>query len=48
MEAAAIAQVAYQYGIPFVIIRSFSDIWGKDSDITFDQFLETAAKNSAN
>ena len=29
MEAAAIAQVAYQFGIPFVIIRSLSDIAGK-------------------
>ncbi len=47
MEAAAIAQVAYQYGTPFVIIRSLSDIAGKDSDISFDQFLKTAAKNSA-
>ncbi len=47
MEAAAIAQVAYQFGIPFVIIRSLSDIAGKDSNVSFDQFLETAAKNSA-
>ncbi|MBS8263656.1 5'-methylthioadenosine/S-adenosylhomocysteine nucleosidase [Mesobacillus boroniphilus] len=47
MEAAAIAQVACQFGIPFVIIRSLSDIAGKDSNISFDQFLATAAKNSA-
>ncbi|WP_079508613.1 5'-methylthioadenosine/S-adenosylhomocysteine nucleosidase [Mesobacillus jeotgali] len=47
MEAAAIAQVAYQFEVPFVIIRSLSDIAGKDSNISFDQFLETAAKNSA-
>lgn len=47
MEAAAIAQVAYQFEIPFVIIRSLSDIAGKDSNLSFDQFLETAAKNSA-
>lgn len=47
MEAAAIAQVAYQFDIPFVIIRSLSDIAGKDSNISFDQFLPTAAKNSA-
>lgn len=47
MEAAAIAQVAYQYNVPFVIIRSLSDIAGKDSGITFDEFLDTAAKNSA-
>ncbi len=48
MEAAAIAQVAWQFEIPFVIIRSLSDIAGKESHLSFDQFLETAAINSAN
>lgn len=48
MEAAAIAQVAYQYGLPFVIIRALSDIAGKESDLSFEQFLQTAALNSAN
>lgn len=47
MEAAAIAQVAYQFGTPFVIIRSLSDIAGKESNLSFDQFLETAALQSA-
>jgi len=47
MEAAAIAQVCHQFAVPFVIIRSLSDIAGKDANISFDQFLETAAKNSA-
>lgn len=47
MEAAAIAQVAHQFEVLFVIIRSLSDIAGKDSNVSFDQFLETAAKNSA-
>ncbi|MGV3488140.1 MAG: 5'-methylthioadenosine/S-adenosylhomocysteine nucleosidase [Tuberibacillus sp.] len=47
MEAAAIAQVCHQFRVPFVIIRSLSDIAGKDANISFDQFLETAAKNSA-
>jgi adenosylhomocysteine nucleosidase len=47
MEAAAIAQVAYQFGVPFVIIRSLSDIAGKESDISFEQYLDQAAKNSA-
>jgi adenosylhomocysteine nucleosidase len=48
MEGAAIAQVAYQFGIPFVIIRSLSDIAGKESNISFDQFLEKAALHSTN
>jgi len=47
MEGAAIAQVCYQYDIPFIIIRALSDIAGKDSPVTFDQFLEIAAKNAA-
>ncbi|PKR79072.1 5'-methylthioadenosine/S-adenosylhomocysteine nucleosidase [Halalkalibacillus sediminis] len=47
MEAAAIAQVCHQYGTPFLIIRSLSDIAGKESNISFDQFLEKAAENSA-
>ncbi|MGE6375461.1 5'-methylthioadenosine/S-adenosylhomocysteine nucleosidase [Peribacillus muralis] len=47
MEAAAIAQVAYQFQTPFVIIRSLSDIAGKESNISFDKFLETAALHSA-
>lgn len=47
MEAAAIAQVSYQFGVPFVIIRSLSDIAGKESNISFDQFLDKAALHSA-
>jgi adenosylhomocysteine nucleosidase len=47
MEAAAIAQVAFQFKTPFVIIRSLSDIAGKESDISFEQFLEKAALHSA-
>lgn len=47
MEAAAVAQVCYQYGKPFVVLRALSDIAGKDSSISFDSFLTTAAKNAA-
>lgn len=47
MEAAAIAQVCHQFHVPFVIIRALSDIAGKDSSTSFDQFLEVASKNSA-
>lgn len=47
MEAAAIAQVAHQFAIPFVIIRSLSDIAGKESEVSFDQFIDKAAHNSA-
>jgi len=47
MEAAAIAQVSYQYDTPFVIIRALSDIAGKNSSISFDAFLEKAASHAA-
>lgn len=47
MEAAAIAQVCYQYNKPFVIVRALSDIAGKQSSVAFDQFLDKAAKNAA-
>lgn len=47
MEAAAIAQVCYQYGTPFVIIRALSDIAGKEATVSFDSFLKQAAKNAS-
>src|SRR5690625_7222145 len=47
MEAAAVAQVCFQYDTPFVIIRALSDIAGKESSITFDEFLPMAAKNAS-
>lgn len=47
MEAAAIAQVAHRFETPFVVIRSLSDIAGKESDVSFEQFLDKAALHSA-
>ncbi|WP_431798748.1 5'-methylthioadenosine/S-adenosylhomocysteine nucleosidase [Halobacillus andaensis] len=47
MEAAAIAQVCYKYETPFVVIRALSDIAGKESSISFEQFLPKAANNAA-
>ncbi|PWA12517.1 5'-methylthioadenosine/S-adenosylhomocysteine nucleosidase [Pueribacillus theae] len=47
MEAGAIAQVCFRFQVPFVIIRSLSDIAGKDAPISFDQYLQVAAENSA-
>ncbi|WP_186576485.1 5'-methylthioadenosine/S-adenosylhomocysteine nucleosidase [Aquibacillus kalidii] len=47
MEAAAIAQVCFQYKTPFVIIRALSDIAGKESSVSFDAFLDKAATNAA-
>jgi adenosylhomocysteine nucleosidase len=47
MEACAIAHTCVRFDVPFVVIRSLSDIAGKSADISFDQFLHTAAKHSA-
>jgi len=47
MEAAAIAQTCHLFGTPFIVIRALSDIAGKESNLSFEQFLETAAKHSA-
>lgn len=46
MEAAAVAQVCYQFGTPFVVIRALSDIAGKEASISFDEFLPLAARHS--
>lgn len=47
MEGASIGQVCHQMNTPFVVIRSLSDIAGKSSTVSFDAYLEVAAKNSA-
>jgi adenosylhomocysteine nucleosidase len=47
MEGAAIAQTCHQLNVPFVIIRSLSDIAGKESPTSFDEYLETASVNSS-
>ncbi|MGE7836892.1 5'-methylthioadenosine/S-adenosylhomocysteine nucleosidase [Viridibacillus arvi] len=46
MEAAAVAQVCHQFGTPFVVIRALSDIAGKESNVSFEEFLPVAAKHS--
>lgn len=46
MEAAAIAQVCYQFSTPFVVIRALSDIAGKEASVSFDEFLPVAARHS--
>ncbi len=47
MEGAAIAHTCHQFDVPFVIIRSLSDIAGKESPSSFDEYLETASVNSS-
>lgn len=47
MEGAAIAQVCYQMQVPCVVIRSLSDIAGKESPDSFEAYLEVASKHSS-
>lgn len=47
MEAAAVAQVCYQFNTRCVVIRALSDIAGKESTVSFDEFLPLAAKHSS-
>lgn len=47
MEGAAIAQVCHMLKTPFVVIRSLSDIAGKESPQSFEAYLEVASKNSS-
>ena len=47
MEGAAIGQTCFMLDTPFLIIRSLSDIAGKESSVSFPEYLEQAGKNSA-
>ncbi|MGT2887709.1 5'-methylthioadenosine/adenosylhomocysteine nucleosidase [Streptococcus didelphis] len=47
MEGAAIAQAAYATGKPFIVVRAMSDTAAHDANITFDQFIIEAGRQSA-
>ena len=47
MEGAAIGQTCHMLNTPFLVIRSLSDIAGKTSSVSFKEYLDTAAKHSA-
>ncbi len=43
MEGAAVAQICYEYDLPFVVIRTISDSADESADIDFPVFLEQVA-----
>lgn len=47
MEGAAVAQVCYLNNIPFIILRSISDIPNGENYIDFNEYLKLASKNCA-
>ena len=47
MEGAAVAQVAYQFDKPFLIVRAMSDVGDEDAGQSFDEFIIDAGKKSA-
>lgn len=48
MEAGAIAQVAYHFNIPFVVVRSLSDVaWKEKSHLDFCEYVHMASARSA-
>ncbi len=47
MEGAAVAQVCVINKVPFVIIRSLSDLANENADIDFEEFVKYSARNSS-
>ncbi|MDO5547712.1 MAG: 5'-methylthioadenosine/adenosylhomocysteine nucleosidase [Eubacteriales bacterium] len=47
MEGAAIAHAAFMYEKPYLVIRTMSDAADDDADETYDNFIDEAAKTSA-
>jgi len=45
MEGAAVAQVAYEYELPFIVIRVISDKANHDAVIDFPRFIEKVASH---
>ena len=43
MEGAAVAQVCFEYDIPFVVIRIISDTANENSVVDFNQFIAQIA-----
>ena len=44
MEGASIAQVCYLSHVPFLILRSISDVPNNDNVVTYEEFLESSCK----
>jgi adenosylhomocysteine nucleosidase len=47
MEGAAVAQVCFELGIPFAVIRTISDNANDDAAVDFMHFIKTVASRYA-
>lgn len=47
MEGASVANVCHLFKVPFCILRSISDSADGEADVSFDEFLQSSAKRSA-
>ena len=47
MESSAIAQTAYQFNVPFLILRSMSDSADDSADMNYEEFLSKACVHSS-
>lgn len=47
MESCSIAQTCYRFNKSFAIVRSVSDVANQKANLSFEEFLPIAAKNSA-
>ncbi|HJU71717.1 MAG TPA: 5'-methylthioadenosine/adenosylhomocysteine nucleosidase [Paucimonas sp.] len=47
MEGAAVAQVCFEFGVPFAVIRTISDAANEDSPTDFMRFIERVAAHYA-
>ena len=47
MEGAAVAQVCFEFGIPFAVVRTISDNANESAGIDFNSFLEQVAQHYA-
>ncbi len=47
MEATAIGHVCQRFDVPFVVVRAISDVADQQSHLSFEEFLDVAAKQSS-
>ena len=47
MEGASIAQVCHLSNVPFLILRSISDVPNNDNVITYEEFLQSSCNTIA-